>query len=192
MLRQVSRLTTSFESFNDVCLRQVESERKRGEQEGVLEECKLAYEESKRLYEEHMRAYSESMRAYEESMRDFEESTRILKEKERLCEESEPVYAATREWLAARSASAGEDLILEAAGLLSSIKQGPNLCDIAPALRHLRSVFAEFQRVQDKLSQAHKYKGARASDLYSLMGRIHKEVDREVPAEDIVEGSSGR
>jgi hypothetical protein len=95
MLRQVSGLTTSFQRFTDVCLRQVESDRKRSEQEGALEECKLTYKESKRLYEERMQAYNESLRAYNkslraynESKRDFKESMRILKEKERLCEKA--------------------------------------------------------------------------------------------------------
>ncbi|KAF8192444.1 hypothetical protein BJ912DRAFT_261266 [Pholiota molesta] len=60
IVRQVSRLNTSFQSFNDVSLRQAESRREHDKQEIAFKEKKQAYEESKRVYEESKRTYEES------------------------------------------------------------------------------------------------------------------------------------
>jgi hypothetical protein len=180
MLRQVTCLNISLESFTDMSLRQLESDRKHYEQEVAFEKHKQEYEESRRVFEERKRAYEESMQILEEKKKLFEEN-------ERLCGESKPIYAVTQECLATRAESVGENIIEEANNLLSSIKQCQTLQDIVPAFQHLRAVFGNFIRVQGELSEEHKFKGDRARILYTLMERIHKAVG----IEELVEGTRG-
>lgn len=178
MLHQVTCLNISLESFTDMSLRQVESDRKHREQEAAFEKHKQAYEESKRVFEERKRAYEESMQVLEERKQLFEDN-------ERLCGESKPIYVATQECLATRAESVGENIIEEANNLLSSIKQRQTLQDIVPAFQRLRTAFGDFIRAQGELSEEHKFKGDRAQILYTLMERIHKAVGTEV----LVEGT---
>ncbi|KAF9476467.1 hypothetical protein BDN70DRAFT_995663 [Pholiota conissans] len=173
LIRKASRLNISFENFNYLSLQQVENERKLREKKAVHEEHKLEYEEGKKVSEQ-------LKKAYEESMRVLQEKTQIIKREERLCEEIEGVYMATQEWLLTRSASAGQNLVEEGIGLLSSIERGiPSLRDITPSLERLSSVFAKFRRIQEDLPEKNKFGGAQADFLYGLMECIHRALKTE-------------
>ncbi|KAF9476468.1 hypothetical protein BDN70DRAFT_170913 [Pholiota conissans] len=178
MLRQVSRLNISFETFNDLSLRQMESNRKRQQREAVLDERRLAFEESQSKFEEQKRIFEENMRISEEEKRIFEEFS------DQVREENEGICAATQEWLAVKSESAGENLIEEATSLVTSIEQGPSLLAIGPAIQRLLSVFADFKQVQAGVSETQRFKGERAQCLYDLMECIRRASDGKINPEN--------